>query len=119
MLLRPELEYASPIWNPHTTTQIKDLEKVQYWAARFVKIDHRRQTITTDLIATLGWPTLERRRIIKKAIIFYQIVNNIINITLPPGLLKPLENRGITWPPGAASTLQCSSFTSEQFASGI
>ena len=94
MLVRPKLEYASPIWNPHTTTQIKHLEKVQHSAARFVKNDHRRQTITTDLIATLGWPTLERRRIIKQAMTFYNILNNIINITPPPGPLKPSKNRG-------------------------
>ncbi|KAK2170960.1 hypothetical protein NP493_1120g01059 [Ridgeia piscesae] len=91
MLVRPKLEYASPIWNPHTTTQIKHLEKVQHCAARFVKNNHRRQT---DLIATLGWPTLERRRIIKQAMTFYKILNNIINITPPPGLLKPSKNRG-------------------------
>ncbi|KAK2160345.1 hypothetical protein NP493_1654g01075 [Ridgeia piscesae] len=89
MLVRPKLDYASPIWNPHTTTQIKHLEKVQHCAARFVKNDHRRQTATTDLIATLGWPTLERRRIIKQAMAVYNILNNIINITPPPGLLKP------------------------------
>ena len=47
-----------------------------------------------DLIATLGWPTLERRRIIKQAMTFYKILNNIINITPPPGLLKPSKNRG-------------------------
>jgi hypothetical protein len=94
MLVRPKLEYASPIWNPHTTTQIKHLEKVQHCAARFVKNNHRRQTATTDLIATLGWPTLERRRIIKQAMTFYKILNNIINITPPPGLLKPSKNRG-------------------------
>ena len=94
MLVRPKLEYASLIWNPHTTTQIKHLEKVQHCAARFVKNNHRRQTATTDLIATLGWPTLERRRIIKQAMTFYKILNNIINITPPPGLLKPSKNRG-------------------------
>ena len=86
MLVRLKREYASPIWNPHTTTQIKHLEKVQHCATRFVKNDHRRQTVTTNLIATLGWPTLERRRIIKQTMTFYKMLNNIINIT-PPGLL--------------------------------
>ena len=37
MLVRPKLEFASPIWKPHTTTQIKHLEKVQHCVARFVK----------------------------------------------------------------------------------
>ena len=94
MLVRPELEYASPIWNPQTITQSKHVENVQHYAAKLVKHDHRRQTITTDLIATLGWPTLERRRIIKQAMTFYKILNNIINITPPTGLLKPSKNRG-------------------------
>ena len=44
MLVPPKLEYASPIWNPHTITQIKHLEKVQHCAARFVKNDHRHST---------------------------------------------------------------------------
>ena len=72
-----------------TTTQIKYLEKVRHCAARFVKNNNRRQTVTTDLTATLRWPTLERRRIIKQAMTFYKILNNIINITPPPGLLEP------------------------------
>ena len=41
MLIRPKLEYSSPIWNPHTTSQIKSLEKVQHSAARFVKNEHK------------------------------------------------------------------------------
>ena len=55
-----------------------------------------KQSQLTDLIActTLGWPTLERRRIIKQAMTFYKKFNNIINITPPPGLLKPSKNRG-------------------------
>ena len=36
MLVRPKLEDASPIWNPHTSTQIEHLEKIQHCAARFV-----------------------------------------------------------------------------------
>ena len=37
MLIRPKLEYSSPIWNPHTFSQVKSLKRVQHFAARFVK----------------------------------------------------------------------------------
>ncbi len=65
----------------HHHPKIKRLEKVQHFAARFVKNDHRHQIVSRDLIATLGWPTLEQRRIIKQAMTFYKIINIIINIT--------------------------------------
>ena len=83
MLIRPKLEYSSPIWNPHTFSQVKSLERAQHSAARFVKHDYRRNTNPADLITSLGWPTLDRRRIIKQAIT-YTILNNIIEITPPP-----------------------------------
>ena len=95
MLVRPNLEYASPVWNPHTTIQIKHLEKVQHFSARLVKNNHRHQSVTTDLIGTLGWSTLQLRRIIKQAMTFYKMLNNIINITPPPGLLRPSKK---PWP---------------------
>ena len=91
MLIRPKLEYSSPIWNPHTFLQVKSLERVQHSAARFVKNDYRRNTNPANLITALGWPSLERRRIIKQATTFYKILNNIIEITPPPGLLTALE----------------------------
>ena len=94
MLIRPKLEYSSPIWNPHTFSQVKSLERVQHSAARFVKNDYRRNTNPADLITALGWPTLERRRIIKQATTFYKILNNIIEITPPPGLLNRSRTRG-------------------------
>ena len=82
MLIRPKLEYSSPIWNPHTFSQVNSLERVQHSAARFVKNDYRRNTNPADLITALGWPTIERRRIIKQATTFYKIINNIIEITI-------------------------------------
>ena len=94
MLIRPKLEYSSPIWNPHTFSQVKSLERVQHSAARFVKNYYRRNTNSADLITALGWPTLERRRIIKQATTFYKILNNIIEITPPPGLLTRSRTRG-------------------------
>ena len=34
-LLRPQLEYASPVWHPRVKTQIQQVEKVQRTAARW------------------------------------------------------------------------------------
>ena len=87
MLIRPKLEYSSSISsisNPHTFSQVKSLERVQHSAARFVTNDYRWNTNPADLITALGWPTLERRLIIKQATTFYKILNNIIEITPPP-----------------------------------
>ena len=93
MLVRPKLEYASPIWNPHTSSQINRLERIQHYAARFVANDHRRTTSPTTLVLTLNWQTLERRRTIKQAMTFYTILNNIIEINPPTGLLTRSHNR--------------------------
>ena len=90
MLVRPKLEYASPIWNPHKSSQITHLERIQHYAARFVANDHRRTTSPTTLASS---QTLERRRIIKQAMTFYKILNNIIKISPPTGLLTRSHNR--------------------------
>ena len=92
MLVRPKLEYASPIWNPHTSSQINRLERIQHYTARFVANDHRRTTSPTTLVLTLNWQTLERRRTIKQAMT-YKILNNIIEINPPTGLLTRSHNR--------------------------
>ena len=55
--------------------------------------DHRRTTNPTTLVLTLNWQTIERRRTIKQAITFYKILNNIIEINPPTGLLTRSHNR--------------------------
>ena len=71
MLVRPKLEWVCPIWNPHATIQIKRLENIQHCAARFAKNDHRCETIHHWMA------TLWRRTIIKQAMAYYKISNNI------------------------------------------
>ena len=119
MLVRPKLEYASPIWNPHTSSQINRLERIQHYAARFVANDHRRTTSPTTLVLTLNWQTLERRRTIKQAMTFYQILNNIIEIDPPTGLLTRSHNRHhFTIPRSRLNTVVYTHFTPEPSASG-
>ena len=48
---------------------------------------------TTLVLTTLNWQTLQRRRIIKQAMTFYKILNNIIKISPPSGLLTRSHNR--------------------------
>ena len=92
MLVQPKIEYASPIWNLGTSCQINHLERIQHYAARFVA-NHRRTTSPTTLVLTLNWQTLERRRIIKQGMIFYKMLNNIIKINPPAGLLTQPHNQ--------------------------
>ena len=93
MLDPPKFEYASPNGNPHTSSQINHLERIQHYAATFVANEHRRTTSPTTLVLTLNLQTLERRRISKQAMTFYKILNNIIKINPPAGLLTQSHNR--------------------------
>ena len=118
MLVRPKLEYASSIWNPHTSSQINQLEIMQHYAARFVANDHRRTTSPTTLVLTLNWQTLECRRIIKQTMTFYKILNNIIKINPPTGLLTRSHNRHHYTVPRSRLNTVVYSFTLEPSASG-
>ena len=69
------------------------LQMIALYIARFVANDHRRTTSPTTLVQTLNWQTLERRRTIKQAMTFYTILNNIIEINPPTGLLTRSHNR--------------------------
>ena len=46
--VRPKLEYASAVWDPHTRTQINQIEKVQRRAARYVTNRYHNTSSVTD-----------------------------------------------------------------------
>ena len=63
-LVRPFLEYASAVWDPHTASLASELEKSQRMAARFVTSDYlnfEHGTMARHL-TNLGWRTLKARR---------------------------------------------------------
>lgn len=78
--VRPQMEYASIIWDPYTINNIRSLEMVQRRAARFVTGDYHRSSSVTRMLEDLDWPTLRERRAENKAIIMYRIVNNMVAI---------------------------------------
>ena len=56
------LEYANPVWDPFTANNTKALEKVQRWAATWVKQDYRRSACVDTMQEELNWPTLEKQK---------------------------------------------------------
>lgn len=74
-LIRPILEYAYAVWDPHTATY--QLEAVQRRAARFVKGENRTTSSTNAMTAALGWPTLLYCRSNTNLFMLYTITHDL------------------------------------------
>ncbi|XP_076455765.1 uncharacterized protein LOC143290299 [Babylonia areolata] len=61
-LVRPTLEYVSPVWDPHTAKNIDSIEKVQRRAARWVVNDHCHTSSVDSMLTHPQWSTLADRR---------------------------------------------------------
>ena len=83
-LIRPQLEYASPVWDPHAQNLSHQLEYVQRRAARYVFSDFHSRTpgCVTDMLRSLEWESLQTRRKYARLILFYKIYNNLIDIPI-------------------------------------
>lgn len=65
VLVRPVLEYDSPLWDHVTAVNVKAPEKVQRWAARWTKMDYRRPACMGTMWEKPSWLKLIQLR--KKA----------------------------------------------------
>ena len=61
-MVRPQLEYASAVWDPYHIGDISELEKVQRRAARWVLNDYGRFSSVSLMLDQLKWSTLQIRR---------------------------------------------------------
>ena len=61
-LVRPILEYASPVWSPFLVKDKLAIESVQWRASRIALGQKRREMSYEKRCKLLGWSTLERRR---------------------------------------------------------
>ncbi|XP_071944552.1 uncharacterized protein [Antedon mediterranea] len=88
-LVRPKLEYAATVWDPHQSQLINKLEMVQRRAARFATSDYRRTSSVTSMLHTLHWPTLQQRRKKKRLMLLKRAINEEIAIDIPSYVKKP------------------------------
>ena len=72
-LVRPQLEYAAPIWHPYNET--KKVEKVQRTAARLVCRRWHNTSRVDDMLNDLDWLSLEDRRL-KSALTFFNKIHS-------------------------------------------
>ena len=76
-LVRPQLEYAAAIWDPHHKDKIDPIEKVRCWSCNF---DTRASV--SDMLETLRWGPLRQRRADVRLCLFFKIVNNMVAVSL-------------------------------------
>ena len=71
--VRPKLEYAAPLWNPHKKKDIHKLERVQRHATRMVP--ELRDLSYKDRLERLAIPSLQSRRLRGDMITVYKLLN--------------------------------------------
>ena len=72
-LARPQLEYASTAWSPHTATDIQKIESVQRMTARWPTREYRFNSSVTSMLNNINWRPLEQRRIDSRLAMLYKV----------------------------------------------
>jgi len=79
-LVRPLLEYSSPVWDPYTQIKIDQIEMVQRRAARYVTNRYHNTSSVTNMLDHLGWRSLALRRTDARLCLMYKIVHGLVVI---------------------------------------
>ena len=82
-LVRPQLEFAAPVWDPYNKDKRLQLEKIQRRAARWTVNNFDNRSSVTAMLDQLGWRSLEQRRADARLCLFYKIVYGLVAVPLP------------------------------------
>ena len=93
-LVRPILDYASSIWDPHTIASINKIEAVQRRAARWVVNRHRQTTSVNEMLDQLNWPPLSHRRRKARLTTFFKYHHGevVVNTSKRPTPKPPVKS---------------------------
>ena len=72
--IRPNLEYADPVWDYCTKTEITEIENIQIEAMRIVT-GARKSCSKLKLLEKIGWDTLENMRYKHRLITMFNITH--------------------------------------------
>lgn len=92
-LVRPHLEYASEVWDPHYNHQVAALEVVQNKALRFVYRIGERDYSMSSLRLEKGWDTLADRRADHRLSLFRKAETGAVALRIPSVFLRQPEMR--------------------------
>ena len=92
-LAHSTLEYAATIWDPHLSSDISSIEKIQRRAACFVKGDYNTFTSVTNILNELGWQRLEDRRRDLRLALMHKIVHGLVAVPVDSLNLEPKDKR--------------------------
>ena len=88
--VRPQTEYCSTVWDPHSKENINKIEKVQRRAARFTTNNYRQLASVTEMLHKLKWQSLQERRMYFNLILFYRVAHKFV--VIPYTILPPMAD---------------------------
>ena len=108
-LVQPKLEYAAPIWSPHSKLQINQIQKVQRMAVHWTCRRWRNMSCVGEMLDELEWPSLEARRDQSILLLFHKIHCGAVSvekdkcvclfdlILYVPSTIFQLNRDGLSW----------------------
>ena len=79
-LVRPHLEYACMVWDPHTEVNVRRLASVQMRAARYVCNRWHNTSSVSTMLHELSRESLARRRERARLCMIYKVVHGLVDI---------------------------------------
>jgi hypothetical protein len=88
-VVRPRLEYASVVWDPHSAANAHAIEMVQRRAARWALHRWHNTSSVTAMLNQLKWRTLQQRRVDARLCMWYKMVHGLVSLS-PLSYTQPI-----------------------------